>query len=47
MADQLASGVLVTFNGEGHLAYGNSECISRIVVSYFMSDQVPADQTTC
>ena len=22
MADQLASGVLVTFNGEGHLAYG-------------------------
>ncbi len=47
MADQLASGVLVTFNGEGHLAYGNNECISRIVVSYLMADQVPADQTTC
>ncbi len=28
MADQLKSGVLVTFNGEGHLAYGKSECVT-------------------
>jgi pimeloyl-ACP methyl ester carboxylesterase len=47
MADQLASGVLVAFNGEGHLAYGQSPCIDRIVASYLMADQVPADRTTC
>ena len=37
----------MTFNGEGHLAYGQSECIDRIVVGYLMADQVPADRTTC
>ena len=47
MADQLASAVLVTFNGEGHLAYDRSECVNRIVASYLMADQVPSDHTTC
>ena len=47
MAEQLESGVLVTFEGEGHLAYGKSECVQRIVVAYLASDTVPADGTRC
>ena len=34
MADRLKSGVLMTFDGEGHLAYGSSECVSRLVRDY-------------
>ena len=47
MADQLRSGVLVTFRGEGHLAYGQSPCIRALVAAYLMRDVVPADRTTC
>ena len=47
MADQLKSGVLVTFNGEGHLAYGQSECVRRLVRAYLVDDVVPPDRTTC
>ena len=36
MADQLRSGVLVTFDGEGHLAFGSSECVNRLVVDYLV-----------
>ena len=47
MAEQLESGVLVTFDGEGHLAYGQSECVQRIVVAYLVDDAVPADGSRC
>jgi pimeloyl-ACP methyl ester carboxylesterase len=47
MADRLKSGVLVTYRGEGHLAYGSSECINRLVIDYLVQDQVPADRTRC
>ena len=47
MADQLKSGVLVTFNGEGHLAYDESECVRRLVQGYLVNDVVPADRSTC
>ncbi len=47
MADQLKSGVLVTSNGEGHLAYGKSECITKIVRAYLVDDVVPPERTTC
>ena len=47
MAEQLDSGVLVTFDGEGHLAYGQSECVQRLVVAYLANDAVPADRSRC
>ena len=47
MARQLRSGVLVTFNGEGHLAYGQSECVKGIVDAYLVRDQLPRDGTRC
>ena len=47
MADQLTSGLLVTLNGEGHLAYGRSECVRRLVHAYLVDDQAPPDRSTC
>jgi hypothetical protein len=37
----------VTFNGEGHLAYGKSECVTRLVHAYLVDDVVPPDRSTC
>ncbi len=47
MAEQLESGVLVTFNGEGHGAYGQSECVQRLVVAYLVDHRVPPDRSRC
>lgn len=48
MAQQLESGVLVTFEGLGHAAYGgNSACIDDLVVAYLVEGVVPADKTVC
>ena len=47
MADQLSSAVLVTFNGEGHLAYGQSSCVKSVVDAYLVRSQVPRDGTRC
>jgi pimeloyl-ACP methyl ester carboxylesterase len=47
MADRLKSGVLVTYRGEGHLAFGSSECVNRLVIDYLVQDRVPPDKTRC
>ena len=47
MADRLKSGVLVTYRGEGHLAFGSSECVNKLVIDYLAQDQVPPDRTHC
>jgi hypothetical protein len=47
MAQQLKSGVLVTYRGQGHTSYGKSACVQRLVVSYFAQGTVPEDGTTC
>ncbi len=47
MARQLESGVLIRFRGFGHLAYGQSPCVRKIVHAYLVEDMVPADETTC
>jgi pimeloyl-ACP methyl ester carboxylesterase len=47
MADRLKSGVLITYRGEGHLAYGSSECVSGLVIDYLVRDRVPPDRTRC
>jgi pimeloyl-ACP methyl ester carboxylesterase len=48
LAGQLESGVHVTWQGEGHTAYGRSnDCILDLVDSYFLDGTVPADGTRC
>ncbi|MFJ8694851.1 alpha/beta hydrolase [Streptomyces roseolilacinus] len=49
MADGLGEGVgvLITNKGEGHGAYGSSECVTRTVDDYLLRDRVPANGTTC
>ena len=47
MAERLKSGVLITFDGEGHLAYDKSECVQRLVRDYLSRDEVPPDKSRC
>lgn len=48
MAQQLKSGVLVTYSGEGHGSYGGkSSCVDKIVVDYLVRGTVPADGIRC
>ena len=47
MARQLESGVLVTLQGEGHTAYGQSACVQQAVRAYLTEDRVPRDGTRC
>ncbi|MEV4580082.1 alpha/beta hydrolase [Nonomuraea jabiensis] len=48
LTDQLKTGVLVTYEGEGHGAYltGNA-CVMRTVDAYVLEGKVPAKSTTC
>lgn len=44
----LSNGVLVTFNGEGHTAYGRSnECVVDAVDNYLITGEVPAADPNC
>lgn len=46
--EQLESSVLLTFDGEGHTAYGRSnECIGNAVDEYFLDSTVPQDGLKC
>lgn len=48
LADLLSSAVLLTFEGEGHTAYGRSnECVEDAVDTYLLTGEAPADGTTC
>jgi pimeloyl-ACP methyl ester carboxylesterase len=48
MADQLESGHLLTFKGEGHTAYGRSnQCITDAVDGYLLRGDLPPDNQTC
>lgn len=48
LADQLESGVLLTFEGEGHTAYGRGNtCVSEAVEGFLVDGVVPEDGTTC
>ncbi|MFB4308248.1 alpha/beta hydrolase [Actinomadura sp. GTD37] len=48
LAGQLSSGVLLTFNGDGHTAYlqGNA-CITKATDNYLITTDPPKDGTTC
>ncbi|MFT3860307.1 alpha/beta fold hydrolase [Micropruina sp.] len=48
MAEQLESGVLVTYEGEGHGTFGGkSECVDRLVIAYLTKGTVPSDGVKC
>lgn len=49
LADQLSSGVLVTYEGFGHLAYlaAGSECIDEAVDAYLLDGTVPDEGLVC
>ncbi|TDD03363.1 alpha/beta hydrolase [Nonomuraea deserti] len=48
LTEQLKTGVLVTYEGEGHGAYlsGNG-CVMKTVDAYLLEGKVPGDGTTC
>ncbi|RGE21903.1 alpha/beta hydrolase [Leucobacter sp. wl10] len=47
LAQQLESGVLVTYVGEGHTAYGKNECVNRAVDDYLLTGAVPEGDLRC
>jgi pimeloyl-ACP methyl ester carboxylesterase len=48
LAGQLESGVLVSWNGQGHTAYGRAgRCIEDAVDGYLVDGTVPEDGLTC
>jgi hypothetical protein len=48
LANQLQSGVLLSWNGDGHTAYGRgSTCIDKAVDRYLIQGKPPADGTRC
>ncbi|MFM5967617.1 MAG: alpha/beta hydrolase [Micrococcales bacterium] len=48
LAKLLSGGVLVTYNGEGHTAYGRSNsCIDKTVDRYFINNLVPVTDPQC
>ena len=48
LAEQLESGVLLTYEGEGHTAYGRSnQCIIDAVDGFLVDGVMPAEGTRC
>jgi pimeloyl-ACP methyl ester carboxylesterase len=48
LAEQLESGVLLTYEGDGHTAYARtSSCIDNAVNGYLLRGRAPADGTRC
>ncbi|QNO37104.1 alpha/beta fold hydrolase [Protaetiibacter sp. SSC-01] len=47
LASQLERGHLVTHRGEGHTAYGDSECVTEIADAYLVDGVVPAADPMC
>ena len=48
LAKQLDSGVLVTWKGQGHTAYGRANaCLTSVVDDYFVDGKVPNAGTRC
>ncbi|MGC5615459.1 alpha/beta hydrolase [Georgenia sp. Z1491] len=48
LADQLDEGVLVSYEGEGHTAYGRSnDCVQGAVDEFFLEGTPPEDELSC
>ena len=47
LSQQLESGVLVTYQGEGHTAYGENACVNQTVDEYLLTGKTPAQDPQC
>ncbi|MEV6318029.1 alpha/beta hydrolase [Streptomyces sp. NPDC051776] len=48
LANQLGSGTLLTYDGDGHTAYGRgSDCIDSTINAYLLEGKAPKDGTRC
>lgn len=47
LSKELSSGVLLTWNGQGHTAYPKTPCVTTTVDSYLVKLAVPKNGTTC
>ena len=47
LAASLESGVLLSFEGDGHTAYGKNECVNEAVEQYFLTGTPPKDGLVC
>jgi pimeloyl-ACP methyl ester carboxylesterase len=47
LAEDLESGVLLTWQGQGHTAYPKTECVKAAVDAYLINLTVPLDGLTC
>src|SRR5919202_680043 len=47
MADDIPSGVLLTWQGQGHTAYPKTDCVTGAVDAYLIDLVVPQDGMTC
>ncbi|WP_105567582.1 alpha/beta hydrolase [Microbacterium halophytorum] len=47
LADQLTSGTLITYEGEGHGGYGNSACVNDAVGAFLIDGTTPDEGLTC
>lgn len=47
LSQQLESSVLLTYEGEGHTAYGKNQCVNDAVDNYFLTGATPQSGITC
>jgi pimeloyl-ACP methyl ester carboxylesterase len=47
VAENLADGHLLTFEGEGHTAYFSSQCVRDAVAAYLLEGELPEEGATC
>ncbi|MGY1591325.1 alpha/beta hydrolase [Geodermatophilus sp. SYSU D00708] len=47
MAEDLTSGVLLTWQGQGHTSYPKTDCVTQAVDAYLIDLTVPQDGLTC
>ena len=47
LTETLGNATLLTWEGDGHTASGQSECINRVVDTYLISLKVPEPGTRC
>ncbi|UOQ59097.1 alpha/beta hydrolase [Leucobacter rhizosphaerae] len=47
LADQLENATLLTYQGEGHTAYGENACINSAVDAYLLEGVMPRSGVTC
>ena len=48
LAEQLESGTLLTWEGEGHTAWGRGGvCVDKVIEAYLLRGEVPEAGATC